>query len=501
MFSWTLVAQIIILVIYSLCLLFIFVFSLSQFHLIRLYLKSKKTTYSPVEPLKEIPHVTIQLPVYNELYVIERLIDSVCSINYPSDKLQIQVLDDSTDDSVTLTETKINDWKSRGINIEHVKREERTGYKAGALKYGLEKATGEFIAIFDADFIPDPTFLHKTLPHFTNSNIGLVQTKWGHINRDYSVLTELQAFGLDAHFSIEQVGRNSIGSFINFNGTGGIWRKKTIIESGNWQSDTLTEDLDLSYRAQLKGWKFKYLEDVISPAELPPIMSAVKSQQYRWTKGGAETARKHLGAVLRSKHPIKTKIHGVMHLLNSAIFVAILFSAVLSIPLLFIKEELPQLRLLFEVASIFLLSFVVIAVQYYISSSVQKESTQFKKITSFIIRFPLFLSFSMGLSLHNAIAVLQGYSNKKTPFIRTPKFNIDTKNNKKISNKYITKNLTAITLMEGILSIYFAFGIYSGIRLKDYGLLPFHIMLFTGFISVFSISLFHSLSIFRKIAA
>ena len=234
---------------------------------------------------------------------MERLLEALGQIDYPKEKYEIQLLDDSTDETTEIILKKIESMRPLGLDITLIHRENRFGFKAGALDHGLHLAKGEFIAIFDADFIPQPDFLRKTLPYFLNRSIGVVQTRWGHINKDYSFLTQLQAFGLDAHFSVEQSARNAAGSFINFNGTCGVWRKECIIDSGRWKFDTLTEDLDLSYRAQLKGWKFHYLEDVSTPGELPVIMPAIKSQQYRWNKGGAETARKIFGAVLRSDFP------------------------------------------------------------------------------------------------------------------------------------------------------------------------------------------------------
>ncbi|EDO26837.1 predicted protein, partial [Nematostella vectensis] len=258
----------------------------------------------------EIPFITIQLPVYNELYVMERLLNNIVNIEYPKDKLEIQVLDDSTDESVISTAKQIERLQKTGIDIKHIQRENRIGFKAGALKEGLEKAKGEFIAIFDADFLPEKDWLLKTVPYFKNPEIGVVQTRWGHINRNYSTLTKIQAFALDAHFTLEQVGRNSQGHFINFNGTAGIWRKECIYDAGNWEGDTLTEDLDLSYRAQLKKWKFKYLENVVTPAELPVIISAARSQQFRWNKGGAENFQKMLKKIITSNTiSFKTKIH------------------------------------------------------------------------------------------------------------------------------------------------------------------------------------------------
>ncbi len=493
------IALIIVLVLYTLALLFIFLYSIAQAHLVFRYLRDrKKIKNSPIEPKENVyPHVTVQLPVYNELYVVERLIDSVASFDYPSDKLEIQVLDDSTDESVDIIAKRVKLWQDKGIDIVQVRRPIRTGFKAGALVDGLITSKGEFIAIFDADFVPTKDFLQKTVPHFSDKNVGMVQTRWEHINKNYSLLTKLQAFGLDAHFSIEQVGRNSGNCFINFNGTAGIWRKSCIIDAGNWQPDTLTEDLDLSYRAQLKDWKFVYLEDVESPAELPPVMSALKSQQYRWTKGGAEVAVKQLRNVLRSNKPFLVKWHGLFHLLNSGVFVSIITCAILSVPLLFIKQYFPEFKQLFLFASLFLLSFFILAVLYWVSNSKQEKS-KLKSTLYFIRTFPLFLSVMMGLSLHNAIAVLEGYFGKKTPFIRTPKFNIINNSDAWQSNKYITNQINALTLTEGLLSLYFLFAVVEAFYIGDYGLMPFHIMLTFGFATVCYYSVFQSVAVKRK---
>jgi cellulose synthase/poly-beta-1,6-N-acetylglucosamine synthase-like glycosyltransferase len=390
------------------------------------------------------------------------------------------VLDDSTDLTIEIIAKRVQLWKEKGVDIVQVRRTNRKGYKAGALEAGLETAKGDLLAIFDADFVPLKNFLKKTIPIFWEANVGLVQTRWGHVNKDYSLLTKLQAFGLDAHFSVEQVGRNSGNCFINFNGTAGVWRKSCIIDAGNWQSDTLTEDLDLSYRAQLKDWKFVYLEDVESPAELPPVMSALKTQQYRWTKGGAEVARKQLGNVLRSDKSFVVKWHGVFHLLNSGVFVCVIACAVLSVPLLFVKQYFPEFKQLFFLASFFLFSFLMLAILYWVSIS-QKPENKFKSILYFIRMFPLFFSVMMGLSFHNAIAVLEGYFGKKTPFIRTPKFNIIHNNDSWESNKYISGQINALTITEGILSLYFLFAVMLAFKIGDYALLPFHIMLAFGF--------------------
>ena len=473
--------QLLVTILYSLSLLFIFLFSLGQLHLTWIYRKRKRKI-APLEATTEfIPIVTIQLPVFNEKYVVERLLDAVSRIDYPKDKFEIQLLDDSTDATTNIILKKIESLRPLGLDIKLIHRENRAGYKAGALDHGLYAARGEFIAIFDADFIPQRDFLLKTLPYFLDPSIGVVQTRWGHINREYSVLTQLQAFGLDAHFSIEQSARNSSGSFINFNGTCGVWRKQCIREAGGWEFDTLTEDLDLSYRAQLKGWKFHYLEDVTTPGELPVIMPAIKSQQYRWNKGGAETARKVFGAVLRSDYSLTNKLHAFFHLFNSSVFVCLLLAAVLSVPMLYIKASHPELGWLFNLGIVFLLGFLSIALFYW--TSTQRFYTHAWK--KFIRLFPGFLIISMGLSFHNAVAVLEGLLGRKTPFIRTPKFNVTNLKESWEGNSYIKTRVNWITVMEGVLCVYFIFGIVAGFMLHDAGLIFFHVMLALGFGAVF----------------
>lgn len=468
---------------YTFALLIICIFSLEQLYLAWLYSRSEKQAPSP-SPLVDLPMVTVQLPVYNERYVVERLIDSVCRLSYPQDLLEIQVLDDSTDDTQQLISKKVAAWQAKGIDIKHVRRQKRIGYKAGALQNGLLKAKGEFIAIFDADFLPQPDFLVKTLPSFTE-NTGMVQTRWGHINQDYSMLTQMQAFGLNAHFTVEQTGRNSSGKLMNFNGTGGVWRKSCIEDAGGWQHDTLTEDLDLSYRAQLKGWKFKYLENVLAPAELPVLVPAIKSQQYRWNKGAAETARKNIYHILKSNLSVTVKLHAVMHLLNSSVFLFLFIAAVLSIPMLFIeKTSVPGF--LWHLGKFFFVGFFAVAIFYWVAAKASTPKLSFKH---YLIRLPLFLIFSMGLSLHNALAVAEGYLGIKTPFIRTPKFNITTRKDSWQGNIYLKKALSPLTFMEGLLTIYFIFGLVSGILLQAYDLLFFHLMLAAGFGAVFFLSL------------
>lgn len=473
--------EFIVLIFYFLALGYLFLYSLGQLHLTIKYLKAKKTVPASPAELVEYPNVTIQLPVFNEKYVIKRLIDAISQINYPKNALEIQVLDDSTDETTEYAEERISYYKNQGIDIKLIKRLERNNFKAGALAYGLERAKGEFIAIFDADFLPTRNFLEKTVPHFTDKNIGMVQTRWGHINRNFSFFTKMQAFGLDAHFSIEQTARNSVHSFINFNGTAGIWRRSCIEDAGGWSADTLTEDLDLSYRAQIKGWQFKYLESVESPAELPILMPAIKTQQYRWNKGAAETSKKNLSKVYQQKLPFITKLHATFHLLNSSVFLMLLVVGILSLPLLLIKFNHPQLDLLFKIANLFLIGFFSIAYYFWIAS----KRAPFTKIKeNFIKTFISFMTISMGLSLHNGIAVLEGFLGRKTPFIRTPKFNATNDDAGDKNNSYTKYKLDLSTLAELLLGIYFIAAMILGVYLQDYGLFLFHAMLAIGFITV-----------------
>ncbi|MFG6685695.1 cellulose synthase family protein [Mariniflexile sp. HNIBRBA6329] len=482
-----------IIIIYTISLLLIFMYALAQLNLLLNYLASKKKVdNSPkfdFSKPEEIPFVTIQLPVYNEMYVMERLLDNIAKIDYPSDKLEIQVLDDSTDETVESTRAHVEKLAATGLDIKHITRVDRTGFKAGALKEGLVIAKGEFIAIFDSDFLPEPDWLKRTVPYFKDDKIGVVQTRWGHLNRNYSILTKIQAFALDAHFTLEQVGRNSKGHFINFNGTAGLWRKTCIIDAGNWEGDTLTEDLDLSYRAQLKNWKFKYLENVETPAELPIVISAARSQQFRWNKGGAENFRKMLGRVLKSKNiSPKTKLHGLLHLLNSTMFLNVLVVAILSIPMLYIKNEYTHLKPYFYVMSFFVVSSIIFFVCYWFMYK-NIYGGGFKNFVRYIGMFFVFFSIAMGFSLHNSIAVLEGHWGKKSEFVRTPKFNISSIKDSWKKNKYIKKTISIHVLFEGLLMAYFAFGMYSafivGNQGGDFGLFPFHLMLFLGFGFVF----------------
>jgi cellulose synthase/poly-beta-1,6-N-acetylglucosamine synthase-like glycosyltransferase len=483
---WSHMVARIILVIYGLCLVLIFFYSVIQLSLAVAYVKNRKKQQSRVTPpfdLANAPKVTVQLPMYNEMYVAERIIETCAEIDYPRDKFQIQVLDDSTDETKDIIANKCAEVAARGINIQHIHRTDRTGYKAGALDCAMDKVEGEFIAIFDADFVPSKDFLLRTIPYFTE-NVGVVQTRWGHLNKSYSLLTELQAFGLNGHFAIEQGGRNASGHYINFNGTAGVWRRATIDDAGGWEHDTITEDLDLSYRAQMKGWRFVYLEEVESPAELPITMSALKSQQHRWMKGGAEVFIKMWKRLATTKGlKVSDRIHGLAHLFNSSVFVFILILSLLSLAVLHIKDSFSDLNIYIKYGMYFFSSTIFLGF-YYWNSFRDKRGNFFGDLFRFLGRFVQFLTVSMALGLSNAVAVIEGYLGIKSSFVRTPKFNVAKKDEFK-GNKYDKKSLSIINIMEGIFMVTFGFTAVNRALYGDLGMVPFHLMLAIGYGIIF----------------
>jgi cellulose synthase/poly-beta-1,6-N-acetylglucosamine synthase-like glycosyltransferase len=472
---------------YFLGMVFIFLYSLAQGHLLVHFFKFKKeSNQAPPKSPNSWPKVTVQLPIYNERYVVERLIDAVAKLNYPGELLQIQILDDSTDETGALIQAKVLDYPK--LNFDYLHRTDRPGFKAGALKEALPSAQGEFIAIFDADFVPDSDFLIKALPYFSSPQVGMVQSRWTHLNQNYSLLTQLQAFALDAHFLIEQQGRNQQGAFINFNGTAGIWRKSCILDAGNWHDDTLTEDLDLSYRAQRKGWKFVYRPEIESPAELPPILSAIKSQQFRWTKGGAECAVKHAGKVFQEDHPWHIKFHAFAHLFNSTIFIAILLTSCSSIGLwCAVKLNLISTKLLLP-TGFSMLGFVLVA-GVYLVSYLKAKTFSWRRLAEAIWKLPLFFAVSMGFALHNSQAVWEGLTGKKSPFIRTPKFNLESGSASLNANVYRLRSLPVSTWLEGGMGLLFGGMVVLGIVYGTYLFLPFHGLLALGYSLVFISSL------------
>ena len=460
---------------YFLSLSILFIFGLHGFVMLFYHRKYKEVNYKPKPNYDFNDVVTIQLPLYNEYYVVERLINSVCSIDYPKDKLEIQVLDDSTDETVDLVANIVDEKKKLGFDIKHIHRTNREGFKAGALKEGLKVAKGKFIAIFDADFIPKKNFLKKTLPFFYENNVGMVQTRWEHLNGDYSILTKAQALALDGHFVIEQTVRNKAGFFINFNGTGGVWRKDCIEDAGNWHGDTLTEDLDLSYRAQLNGWKFVYLKDFTSPAELPSEINALKSQQFRWTKGAIETAKKILPLVWKSDIDLRIKLQATFHLTNNLVFPFILLAAILNVPLIFIKNSGAH-EVYFALMSIFVLAFISTFLFYLYA---QKDITaDWRKK---IVLFPLFMAGSMGFAVNNSRAVFEGLMNRKSEFVRTPKYKVVNEKDSWLGKKYFNNKIGFSVIVETIMAIYCLIGVLSSIYFLEIAALPFQLLFFTGF--------------------
>jgi cellulose synthase/poly-beta-1,6-N-acetylglucosamine synthase-like glycosyltransferase len=368
---------------------------------------------------KELPLVTVQLPIYNERYVIRRLIKAACALDYPRRRLEIQLLDDSTDDTVEIASGLVADYQAQGVPIVHIRRADRHGFKAGALKEGLEKARGEFLAIFDADFVPPPDFLRKTIPYFLNPQVGMVQARWDHINADYSLLTRAQSIGIDAHFSIEQGARAWSGLFLNFNGTAGIWRRQAILDAGGWQADTLTEDMDLSYRAQLAGWQLKYLLEVNCPAELPVQVSAFKSQQFRWAKGSIQTARKIIPTLLKARCSWFAKYQAVLHMTHYMVHPLMLATIFLSYPAILLQNYESRPWMLIGAFVLFLFATLGPSALYLASQKVLYPDWRRR-----VRWIPLMTLIGTGIALNNSRAVLEGWLFSGGKFIRTPKFGI-----------------------------------------------------------------------------
>lgn len=465
-------------------ILFVYIFSLfvllvfSSHGFVMLYYHNKFGSKANItESEKEkLPTVTIQLPLYNEMYVAERLIDAVCNIEYDKEKLEIQVLDDSTDETVDVVAAAVERKIAEGFDIKQIRRTNRVGFKAGALREGLQTAKGQFIAIFDADFIPKKDFLKRTLSYFTGNRVGMVQTRWEHLNENFSLLTKIQALALNGHFVIEQTVRNKAGFFINFNGTGGVWRKECIEDAGNWQDDTLTEDLDLSYRAQLKGWKFIFLRDFTTPAELPSEINALKAQQFRWTKGAIETAKKLLPQVWKSDLGLRIKIQSTFHLTNNFVFPFILIAGILNVPLVFIKNSGPYDNF-FNFMAIFVLAFIS-SFLFYLYAQKDIYLDWKKKI----VLFPVFMAGSMGFAVNNTRAVIEGLLSRKSEFIRTPKHNLIESEKSLTSNKYFQKiKVDQSAIVEMILALYCSIGVAASIYFLEIAALPFHLMFFLGF--------------------
>jgi cellulose synthase/poly-beta-1,6-N-acetylglucosamine synthase-like glycosyltransferase len=452
--------------------------------MVYLYYKHKKDKPVLAGQLDKLPRVTIQLPIYNELYVVRRLIAASCNIDYPRELFDIQVLDDSTDETAAAARECVQEFQEKGFDIHYVERLNRVGYKGGALQNGLTSAKGEFIAVFDADFVPQRYILQKTIHYFHDKSVGMVQTRWSYLNRDYSFLTKIQAIMLDGHFVIEHAARNWSGRFFNFNGTAGIWRKAAIETAGGWQNDTLTEDLDLSYRSQLKGWKFVFLKDELSPSEIPVEINGFKNQQNRWAKGSIQTAKKLLPKILKSDLPLKVKVEAFFHLTNNISYLLMLLLSVLIYPSMVARINIGWFRMIVTDVPFLLIATVGISF-FYICS--QKESC--KNWKSRLLYLPMLMSLGIGLSVNNSRAVLEALFNKKTEFTRTPKYKIEAKKDRWLNKKY-KGEINALVIIELLLGCYFSFNIYFAIVNKIYVSIPFLMIFQMGFFYVAFLSIF-----------
>ncbi len=429
-------------------------YGLHRLVLVVAYYRTRHRAPAPPPPPDEWPVVTVQLPLYNELYVAERLIDAVCALDYPRDRLEVQVLDDSTDETRAIVAARVEHHRRRGVAVEHLHRRDRQGFKAGALAAGLGAARGSLIAVFDADFVPRPDFLRRTVPHFGDPGVGMVQARWEHLNRGYSLLTRIQAILLDGHFIIEHAARNRAGRFFNFNGTAGVWRRRAIEQAGGWRQDTLTEDLDLSYRAQLAGWRFLYLSDVVAPAELPVDVNAFKRQQFRWAKGSMQTARKLLGTVWRAPLPWRVKLEATVHLTNNACYLLMMALSVLVFPAMLLRHGDLVLLLLLDLP-LFLAATVSVLV-FYTASQIERGGDWWRELR----RLPALMGVGIGLSVNNARAVVAGLTRQGGEFERTPKYRIEHRRDGWLGKRYRVRRDDSVTA-EGALAL--AFAVYFGV--------------------------------------
>lgn len=442
--------------------------ALVQLHLCKLAGRNdqKKKNNLP-DPL---PFITIQVPVYNEMYVIEGLLDSLASIDYPTQLFEILVLDDSADHTSSIIDQKVTALQSRGLQIDVLRRSQRKEYKAGALHQSLSRCKGEFIAIFDADFRPSPSFLKELLPHFQDEKVGLVQARWAHLNRNQNFLTRIQAFLLDTYFSVEQAGRDRGGFFSNFCGTAGLWRKSCLEDAGGWDGTVLSEDLDISYRAQLKGWKIVYDGDVEVPAELPPAAEAFKIQQFRWTKGIMQVLRKNGPAVFRSSMPLNKKVHAFIHLSGSFVFPCLFINSLLALPLLLLRKAYPEFIALTNLTAIGGINLLLLTWVFYVGTQSRESNVQFARY------FPVFLLVYMAMSVQNTVAVLQGLFGRSSAFIRTPKF----AERKAAFTSYLPQKINGTHLLELATLLYFLCGISLSFYLDDFFFLVLFLMMSVG---------------------
>jgi cellulose synthase/poly-beta-1,6-N-acetylglucosamine synthase-like glycosyltransferase len=462
---------------YFVVLILLASYGIHRYALVYLYFKKKKNrTAEPEEKFSELPRLTVQLPIFNEQYVVDRLLQAVCRLDYPREKLDIQLLDDSTDDTVNVARSLVEHYASQGYPITYHHRTNRAGFKAGALHEGMKSGSGEFIAIFDADFVPPPDFLLRIIHHFTDPKIGMVQTRWTHINRHYSFLTEVEAILLDGHFVLEHSGRARHNVFFNFNGTAGIWRRQAIEDAGGWEHDTLTEDTDLSYRAQLAGWKFIYRQDVECPAELPVEMTAFKTQQARWAKGLIQTGLKILPRVLKSDQPFRVKLEAWYHLTANLSYPLMVILSVLLLPAMVIRFYQGWFQMLYIDIPLFLASTFSISSFYLVS---QRELFP-KTWPRALLYLPFLMALGIGLTVTNTRAVLEALIGKQTAFARTPKYRVESRTDKIRATTY-RKRLGWVPWVELLIGSYFAMTVYYAMQNENYLTVPFLLLFVVGY--------------------
>jgi cellulose synthase/poly-beta-1,6-N-acetylglucosamine synthase-like glycosyltransferase len=470
-----------LLVLYYAVLTVLALYGLHRSFLVWVYQRTLRRVPEPPPP-DDWPGVTVQLPLYNERYVAQRLIDAVCALDYPRDRLEIQVLDDSTDDTRELVARAVEHYQGQGVNIHHLHRTDREGYKAGALEAGLRQSSTDLVAVFDADFIPPPHFLKQAVPHFQDRRIGMVQACWEHLNRRFSWLTRVQAVLLDGHFLIEHTARNRSGCFFNFNGTAGVWRREAIEEAGGWQHDTLTEDLDLSYRAQLEGWKFLYLAQLKAPSELPVDIHGFKSQQHRWAKGSIQTGRKLLGRLLRARLPLRVKAEAFVHLTNNVSYVLMFLLSLLVFPAMVVRKEYLSQTLLWIDLPLFAAASGSVLV-FYVASQVARGGRWYRQL----LVLPALMGLGIGLSVNNARAVIGGMIHRGGVFHRTPKYSIGEGGGEWRSKIYRAGRSTAVVI-EGLLALYLGICFVYAVRWEMWLSLPFLYLFFHGYAYIFLLS-------------
>ena len=463
---------------YFIVLLVLASYGVHRYVLVYLYYKHRKNKVEePPTRFADLPRVTVQLPIFNEQFVIDRLVEAVCKMEYPRDKLDIQVLDDSTDETVEVANAIVERYAALGHPITYHHRTNRYGFKAGALQEGMKTAKGEFIAIFDADFVPSEDWLMRVIHHFADPEIGMVQTRWTHLNRDYSFLTNVEAILLDGHFVLEHGGRSRSHVFFNFNGTAGMWRRQSIEDAGGWQHDTLTEDTDLSYRSQLKGWKFKYLQDVECPAELPIEMTAFKTQQARWAKGLIQTAKKILPTVLRSDVPFRVKLEAWYHLTANISYPFMVVLSTLLLPAMIIRFYQGWFQMLVIDLPLFMASTFSISSFYLVS---QKELFPRRWPKTFLY-LPFLMALGIGLTVTNTRAVMEALFGVKSSFKRTPKYRVQVKGEKSIAARKYRKRLGFVPWIELLIGTYFAATVYYALSNENYITVPFLLIFVLGY--------------------